>query len=309
MEAVKHTLITFRDRLSGWPVGRVLAGVTAAGFTTFIITRNFQTSSRMSQPATKAAFWKAGPSFLRLRLHSSEQVSPTSKRLRFELPTPDTISGLGLCSAVLSAAWPKGSLFPVLRPYTPVSRLDEPGFLDLTVKHYSGGKMSTHLHSLSPGDTLLIAAVIPSYSWTPNKHEDITLIAGGGGITPLYQLAQGILNNPDDTRTKINLIYGVNKESEILFQDQFDQWRHQFPDRFKATFVVGSPEPGSPHEKGRINADLLSKHMVLPKTGEKSVATKVFVCGPPAMEAALVGKRHDGILKQIGFTKDQVFQF
>ncbi|EFE41814.1 hypothetical protein TRV_03496 [Trichophyton verrucosum HKI 0517] len=97
MEAVKHTLITFRGRLSGWPVGRVLAGVTAAGFTTFIITRNFQTSSRMSQPATKAAFWKAGPSFLRLRLHSSEQVSPTSKRLRFELPTPDTISGLGLC--------------------------------------------------------------------------------------------------------------------------------------------------------------------------------------------------------------------
>ncbi|KAM5491752.1 putative cytochrome-b5 reductase [Microsporum audouinii] len=200
----------------------------------------------------------------------------------------------------------KGQPLPRLKAVYP----DEPGYLDLTVKQYSGGKMSTHLHSLSLGDTLLFTAVIPTYRWTPNKHENITLIASGASITPLHQLTQGILNYLDDTKTKINLIYSVNEDSEILFRDQFDQWRNQFPGRFKATFVVSNPEPRSPHEKGRIDADLLSKHMApLHKTRGKSMATKAFVCGPPAMEVVLVGNRRGGILQQIGFTKCQVFQF
>ncbi|EEQ29836.1 NADH-cytochrome b-5 reductase [Microsporum canis CBS 113480] len=294
--------MTFR----GWPVGRVLAGLTAAGFTTLIITRNLQTSSRMSlnasqQPAASTAFWRAGPSLLRLRLHSSEQVSPTTKRLRFELPTPDTISGPGLCceSVLLEVSYhlpklvrymsntiadscscrpgrrmAKGQPLPHLKAVYP----DEPGYLDLTVKQYSGGKMSTHLHSLSPGDTILFAAVIPTYRWTPNKHENITLIAGCAGITPLYQLAQGILNNPDDTKTKINLIYGVNEDSEILFRDQFDQWRHQFPDRFKPPLSLATQSPGP----------LIKK------------AGSMLTC---------LGNRRGGILQQIGFTKCQVFQF
>jgi cytochrome-b5 reductase len=42
---------------------------------------------------------------------------------------------------------------------------------------------------------------------------------------------------------------------------------------------------------------------------------KVFVCGPPGMEAALVGAGGfgrggaGGILEQLGYTKDQVFKF
>ncbi|KAM5451875.1 putative cytochrome-b5 reductase [Microsporum audouinii] len=234
--------MTFR----GWPVGRALAGLTAAGFTILIITRNLQTSSRMSlngsqQPAARTAFWRARPSFLRLRLHSSEQVSPTTKRLRFELPTPDTISGLGLCSAVLTAAWPKGSLFPVLRPYTPVSRLNEPGYLDLTVKQYSGGKMSTHLHSLSPGDTLLFAAVIPTHL-----------------SPPLYQLAQVILNSPDDTKTKVNLIYGVNEDSEILFRDRSTNGGTSSRTVLKPHLSLATQSPAygaAAQDKGKIHGD------------------------------------------------------
>jgi cytochrome-b5 reductase len=87
--------------------GRVLGGVTVAGAAVFIINRNIQTSSSSmsltqttttgTAPAAKAAFNKVGPAFLRLKLHSSEDLSPTTKRLKFELPSPDLVSGLGLC--------------------------------------------------------------------------------------------------------------------------------------------------------------------------------------------------------------------
>lgn len=93
--------MSLRSYLKGWPVARVLGGLTVAGSTLLLLTRNIQTSSHMplmpGQPTAKTAFRRAGPSFLRLRLHSSEDVSPTTKRLRFELPSPDAISGLGLC--------------------------------------------------------------------------------------------------------------------------------------------------------------------------------------------------------------------
>lgn len=142
-------------------------------------------------------------------------------------------------AALLTYSWPKGRWLPVLRPYTPISDLgmttllyisftpesltnnsnqDQQGSISLMVKHYPNGKASTHLHTLQPGDTLTFAATQKGYPWTPNKFSQIYLIAGGAGITPIYQLIQGILNNPHD-KTKISLIFGVNTEQDLLLRE------------------------------------------------------------------------------------------
>lgn len=55
------------------------------------------TQATTAAPMAKTAFNKAGPSFLHLKLYSSNDLSPTTKRLRFELPSLGVISGLGLC--------------------------------------------------------------------------------------------------------------------------------------------------------------------------------------------------------------------
>jgi NAD(P)H-flavin reductase len=39
------------------------------------------------------------------------------------------------------------------------------------------------------------------------RHEAIGLIAGGTGITPMYQLIKTIFKNPND-KTKVTLVYG-----------------------------------------------------------------------------------------------------
>ncbi|KAM0538992.1 hypothetical protein ACHAPP_000590 [Verticillium nonalfalfae] len=183
--------------------------------------------------------------------------------------------------------------------------MNQPGSLDLLVKLYPDGKQSTHLHSLSPGETLLFAAALKGPAWKPNAVPHVTLIAGGAGITPIYQLAQGILRNPED-KTRITLVFGINTDADALLKPEFDAFEKEFPGRFEAIYTVSRPEAGSLLQQGHVTKALLEK--VAPNPTKQD--TKVFVCGPPAMEATLVGSRGSpGVLEQLGYRKDQIHTF
>ena len=209
---------------------------------------------------------------------------------------------------------PNNAWLPVLRPYTPISDLSEPGFIELLVKKYPNGKASSHLHSLQPGNTLTFVVPLKGYVWTPNKHSHVYLLAGGAGITPMYQLIQGALKNPTD-RTKLTLVFGVNTEEDLVLREELDGLKSQYPDRFNVVYTVSNTVEGeSRHfEKGRISEELLKRVIKSGnESGEKDV--KVFVCGPPAMETALMGSTgwfhsDGGILGKLGYTKDQIYKF
>lgn len=133
----------------------------------------------------------------------------------------------------------------------------------------------------------------------------MTLIAGGSGITPVYQLARGILTNSED-RTKVTLIYAANTEEDILLRREFDAFQKEFPGRFEAVYAVSQPTEGSTIRKGRVTKSLLDE---LAKTRPMKDG-KVFMCGPPAMEIALKGDRKTkGILAELGYEKSQVHSF
>lgn len=291
----------------------VLAGV-AIGGASYAFVRNVHADT-----GAPAKVFGRGPAFVSLSLESSEQVNHNTKLLRFKLPNESDVSGLSLTceylwgtsqvlyadivtAAVLTASWPKGSWTPVARPYTPVSSSDETGKLELLVKHYPSGKQSTHLHSLKPGDSLLFAAALRSHQWKPNSVPHVTLIAGGSGVTPIYQLARGILSNPED-KTKVTLVYAANTDEDILLKKEFDDFQKEFPGRFEAVYAVSQPAGGSTIRKGRVSKELLAE-VTQSKDGN------VFMCGPPAMEAALKGDRKTkGILEELGYRKDQIHSF
>ncbi|KAL4777294.1 hypothetical protein BDW60DRAFT_782 [Aspergillus nidulans var. acristatus] len=286
-----------------------LGGIGAYTASTCLI-KNASAESRSAEPHR---VFGGGPAFKSLRLHSSENVNDNTKRLRFELPGGESsITGLGLTSALLTFSRPNGSWLPAVRPYTPVSKLDEPGFVDLLVKRYPNGKASTHLHSLKPGDNLFILASIPGFNWTPNKFSHVYLIAGGAGITPIYQLAQGILDNPAD-KTKITVIFGVNTEKDMLLRAEFDAYQRAHPDRIDVHYTVSRPgsefRPAPNVRSGYVTREVLAEVM----GGPDEANTKIFVCGPPAMEKALVGggfgQGQPGILQQLGYSKDRIHRF
>lgn len=253
----------------------------------------------------KAAFTSIGPlSLTKLRLASTETVNHDVKRLTFDLPEGTPRSGLPLTSALVAVAWPQGRWFPVLRPYTPVNDLDQPGSIEFLIKKYPSGAMSPHMHNLQPGATVTFMR-IPAYSWKPNEQKHIGLVAGGQGITPCYQLARGILSNPAE-ETRVTLVWGVNGEEDIVLGRELKDLEERCPGRLRVVYAVrdGAAE-GSGKVKGYITRDVLAQ--VGLQKGSDGAPGKVFVCGPPGMEKALTG--NEGVLGQLGYTKGDIHKF
>lgn len=170
--------------------------------------------------------------------------------------------------------------------------------------------MSEHMHSMAVGQQLEMKGPIPKYPWTANKHDHVAMIAGGTGITPMYQVARAIFKNPED-KTKVTLVYGNVSEEDILLKQELKDLENQYPQRFRAFYVLDNPPEGWTQGKGYITKDLLKT--VLPKEGN----LKFFVCGPPGLYKAISGGKNSpsdqgelaGYLAELGYNKEQVYKF
>ena len=258
--------------------------------------------------------------FTPLTLQSSVMVNHNVKKLTFALPTPQTITGNAPITSLLSKHTPADSWIPVIRPYTPISSgsdLADAGTVTFLIKKYPGGKGSGKMHSLVPGDTISFRQ-LHEFDYTPNTYPSMLLIAGGSGITPLYQLSKAILGNPGD-QTKVKLVYANNSYEDILLKGEFDALEREFPGRFKVRYTVSkaSPEQGADGNVGvgYVTAALLEEVLARKGAAEK---VKVLVSGPPAMTEAVAGAKGGfgwtqgslgGILKELGFEKDDVHKF
>jgi cytochrome-b5 reductase len=262
-------------------------------------------------PATPA-FTGGDQGWVSLKLSEIEIVNHNTKRLRFELPEADNVSGLHVASAILTKYKGPNDEKATLRPYTPISDEEDRGHMDLLVKQYPNGPMSTHLHNMNVGQRLDIKGPLPKYPWAENKHEHIALVAGGTGITPMYQLCRAIFNNPND-KTKVTLVYGNVSEKDILLKSELEHLENTYPQRFRAFYVLDNPPKEWAGNSGYISKDLLKT--VLPEP--KSENVKVFVCGPPGLMKAISGNKVSpkdqgdltGALKDLGYSKDQVYKF
>jgi cytochrome-b5 reductase len=172
--------------------------------------------------------------------------------------------------------------------------------------------MSTHLHDMEPEQRLSFKGPIPKYPLKPNQHNHIALIAGGTGITPMYQLCRAIFKNPED-KTKVTLVFGNVSEEDILLKKEFEELENTYPQRFRAFYVLDNPPEKWQGGKGFITKELLKTVLPEPKTEN----IKLFVCGPPGMYKAISGPKKSpadqgelsGILKELGYSQDQVFKF
>lgn len=215
-------------------------------------------------------------------------------------------------AAILTKVKREGDEKPTIRPYTPVSDEHDPGHMDLLIKYYQNGPMSEYLHNMKVGESLQIKGPIPKYPWSTNKHSHVALVAGGTGITPMYQLTRAIFNNPDD-KTKVSLIFGNKTEADILLREEFEQLEKEHPDRFKAVYLLDTPPKNWKGKSGYVTKELLQD--VLPGAQEENI--KVFVCGPPPLYKAVSGMKKspqdqgelDGALKELGYSKEQVYKF
>jgi cytochrome-b5 reductase len=289
-----------------------IAGGAAVGVAGYWYRTSSAPASPLAAAPAKPAFTGGDQGFVSLKLAEVENVNHNTKRFRFELPEGDMVSGLHVASAILTKYTGPQDEKATLRPYTPISDEDEKGYIDLLVKQYKGGPMSTHIHNMTPGQQLDFKGPLPKYPWSENKHDHIALVAGGTGITPMYQLCRAIFKNPND-KTKVTLVFGNVTEEDILLKKEFEELENTYPQRFRAFYVLDKPAEGWVGNTGYVTKELLKT--VLPEA--KSENIKVFVCGPPGLMKAISGPKVSpkdqgelsGILKELGYTSEQVYKF
>nr|UXG49831.1 nitrate reductase [Saccharina japonica] len=229
---------------------------------------------------------------LAVPLIEKEVLSTDSRRFRFGLPTKDHKFGLPIGKHFfVSGRW-NGEF--VMRPYMPVTGDEVTGFVDLVIKvctpndgFPNGGKMSQLLDSLDIGDTIDIKGPVGEIAYLepgqflikgkPRNASKLAMLAGGTGITPMYQVLKAVLNNPDDN-TECSLIYANQTEDSILLRDELDAMAKAHPNQFNLWYTLDRPDESWTCGKGFISAEMCKEQ--LPAASDDTIA---FLCGPPAM--------------------------
>ncbi|EAA35955.1 hypothetical protein GE21DRAFT_29 [Neurospora crassa] len=259
-----------------------------------------------SGPAVKPPVKVMDPAdWRKFKLVRKVLVSPNVYHLVFALPHPTDVLGLPTGQHVALRALIDGK--SVSRSYTPVSNNSDLGRVELLIKVYDQGLMTKHLERMEIGDQIEMRGPKGAMQYVPNSYaKEIGMIAGGTGITPMYQLIRAICEDESD-KTKISLLYANNTEADILLREELDGFVKAFPDKLSVQYVLGQADENWTGLRGFVTADMIKDF--LPPAAD---TTKMLLCGPPPMVAAMSKN-----LVSLGFTApgtlskatDQVFLF
>ncbi|XP_044041954.1 NADH-cytochrome b5 reductase 3 [Siniperca chuatsi] len=257
-----------------------------------------------------------------LRLLDKQIVSHDTRKFRFALPSPDHVLGLPVGQHIYLSARIDGNL--VVRPYTPVSSDDDKGYVDLVVKIYfkgvnpkfpEGGKMSQYLESLRLNDTidfrgpsgLLVYKGKGVFAIQPDKKspavtktaQNVGMIAGGTGITPMLQLITAMMKDPQD-KTVCHLLFANQTEKDILLRPELEEIQVNNPDRFRLWFTLDKAPEDWEYSQGFISEDMVREHLPPP-----SDDTLILMCGPPPMIQFACNPNLD----KVGHSSSRTFNF
>lgn len=235
--------------------------------------------------------------FKPLPLTRIDQLTHNTKRFVFSLPDPKMRLGLPTGQHITFLAKDSDGK-DVYRPYTPVTDDDTLGSVEFVIKIYPHGKMTQIMDKMKVGDTMLMKGPRGRFQYARNMKKAIGMIAGGTGITPMYQVAAAILKDPKDT-TKISLLFGNLTADDILIKQELDQLAADHPDRFSVYYVLNTPP-----ENWSGGAGFISKDMIQKRFAPSAADVMVLSCGPKPMCDAM-----KGYLDELGHAEENQFQF
>ncbi|KAL4765939.1 putative cytochrome b5 reductase [Aspergillus foveolatus] len=214
-----------------------------------------------------------------LPLVQKKTLSPNVYKFVFQLPGRQDVIGLPIGQHVAIKANIEGKT--VSRSYTPMSNNIDRGVLELVIKCYPDGLLTgKYLANLQVGDKVEFRGPKGAMKYTKGLCKKIGMIAGGTGITPMYQLIRAICEDPTDT-TEISLIYANRSEEDILLRSELEEFASKFPRNLKIWYMLDTPPEKWSFGTGYITAEIMREH--LPMANKD---TKIMVCGPPGMVIA-----------------------
>jgi cytochrome-b5 reductase len=260
--------------------------------------------------------------FLDVPLTHKNKITHDTYIFTFGLPKPNLSLGLETGQHIIihtNLAKEGEPSQEIQRKYTPVSRMNQTGSFDLLVKIYragappnfpDGGLMTQYLEKVELGETIRISGPIGRLNYYGNGQVKITredrkqklsvkkigLIAGGSGITPMYQIIQAILDNHQD-ETHIYLLFGNRSVDDILLKKELEEAAHD--PRIDVSFSVDQASPGWEGFTGYFTKEMITK--VMPDPGDDVL---ICHCGPRLMNQMVVEQ-----LRELGYKEENIHKF
>ncbi|XP_058107592.1 NADH--cytochrome b5 reductase 1-like [Magnolia sinica] len=235
--------------------------------------------------------------FKDFKLVKRTQLSHNVAKFRFALPTPTSVLGLPIGQHISCRG--KDSVGEeVIKPYTPTTLDSDVGYFELVIKMYLQGRMSHHFREIRVGDYLSVKGPKGRFKYQANQVKAFGMLAGGSGITPMFQVARAILENPKD-KTKVHLIYANVTFEDILLKEELDGLANNYPDRFKVYYVLNQPPEVWNGGIGFVSKEMIQTHCPAPAPD-----IQILRCGPPPMNKAMAAH-----LDALGYTQEMQFQF
>ena len=275
--------------LSGFAVASIISTIAAgvvgnklskfthvdSGFGKYPPRRKAQPFTEPTNPHLVKGFLDA-KEFKGLKVARIDQLSSNVFRYVFKLPGARDVVGLPIGQHVSVKATIDGKT--VQRSYTPTSNNLDRGVLELVIKIYPDGQLTgKYFSQLKVGDEVLFRGPKGAMKYQAGHCKKIGMIAGGTGLTPMYQLIRAICEHESDT-TQVSLILANQTEGDILMRKELETFARRYPKNFKLWYMLDRPPQDWAYGSGFVTADVMREK--LPAPGPD---VKFMLCGPPGM--------------------------
>lgn len=261
--------------------------------------------SRKKKALLGAQQWQKFP------LVKKDEVTHDTKIFRFALPNPEMELGLPVGKHIKLRFHSDEEKDFVVRPYTPITTEDTKGYFELLIKVYPKGRMGQYLDALDIGAKVEVSGPTGHLNYDRPGHivakrprktleysvKKLNMVAGGTGITPMYQVIQHIIANQEDS-TQTSMLFGNLSINDILLHNELKKVNEV--DGCKVHFTLDkAPETGWDGSQGYVTGQMISEHLF-----EPSEDTVTLLCGPGPMCMA-VKKTMIGM----GYKKESILSF
>jgi predicted ferric reductase len=140
----------------------------------------------------------------------------------------------------------------------------------------SVGDFTRSMADIKPGTNVIAEGPFGSVTAIVRTRHRVALIAGGIGITPLRSMLEEMLSSEVGN---VVLLYRVISESDIVFRDEIEELAER--SGLTIHYIVGD------HRVAKNRWMMSAEH--LRKLVPDIAAREIYLCGPPAMVAAIEG--------------------
>jgi ferredoxin-NADP reductase len=158
------------------------------------------------------------------------------------------------------------------------------GTIELAIKASARHPLARWVHERAQvGDRVRVSQGQGPFVYLPEMSDNVVLIGGGVGVTPLLAIFRHVRDAGLPTRT--HLLYSVSDSREILFRDELEAAARAC-DNLHVSITVTRPDPAWQGLTGRI--DPIKLHAL-----DVPDDTLYYLCGPKGMVEDMSTLLHD----------------